>query len=129
MPRAGPLHDSPDADSVRAIAVGDHANSGVDRSLDFVERADLFPAARRSHHDAMIANLVVVVGVRRLPQLEHDVVRRIDHVADARYSAGFEPVAQPRWRRSDLHAANHARGEAPTQSGRLNLDANRVADL
>src|SRR5580704_9158254 len=65
---------------------------------------------------------VVVVRVKRVAELEHDVIGDVDYVADAGDAAGFEAVFQPFWRWLDLCAANDACGEAAAEFGRLDFD-------
>ncbi len=70
----------------------------------------------------MIADFVVVVSVKRVAELEHDVIRDVDDIADAGDAAGFEAVFQPLRRWLDFCAANDARGEAAAKFGRLDFD-------
>src|SRR6476646_10574123 len=118
----GAAHNSANTLGTRTVAVGNHAHAGIERAFDAVERFDFFSGLRFPGDEFVVADLVVVVGVNRLAQFKHHVVRNIDDVADTGDAARFEPLAEPWWRRLNLHATNDARGEAPAEFGRLNLD-------
>src|SRR5207245_5291720 len=53
----------------------------------------------------------MVIGVERLAELEHDVVRDVDHVVDGPHAGGDKTRLHPRGRRADLNAAQQRRGE------------------
>ena len=75
----------------------------------------------------MVADFIVVEGMKRVTQFQHDVIRNVNDIADGRNAGSFEPVFQPFRRRLNLHVSNHARGEAPTELRRLDLDFHGVA--
>ena len=118
----GAAHDAADADGARAIAVEDDRHGGIEGALEAVERADFFAGLCAADADAMVADFVVVVGVKRVAKFEHDVVGDIDGVADAGDAGGFEAVFQPFRGRLDFYAANDAGGEAAAKFGRLDFD-------
>ena len=53
-----------------------------------------------------------VVGMERLAELEHDVVGRVDDVADAAEAHRLDPPPQPVWTRPHRHVADHRSGES-----------------
>jgi hypothetical protein len=115
-------HNTADADGPRAITIADDGERGIEGALDAVESTDFFAGFCAADDDAMITDFVVVEGVKRVAELEHDVVRDIDNVADAGNAGRFKTVFQPFWRWLDFCAANYAGGKAAAEFGRLDFD-------
>src|SRR5258708_11303710 len=128
-------HDSADAHGARAVAIGNHANVRIKRSLDPVEGAHLFRSRLTggvaglgaADDDFVVANFVVIERVQRVAEVEHHVIRNIDDVADAGDAGSFEAVFQPFWGRLNLDVSNDTGGEAPAEFRGLNFDFYGVA--
>src|SRR6266481_7919883 len=123
----GAAHDAADANGAGAVTIADHADAGVEGTLDAVEGPDFFGWLGAADHNAMVTHFVVVEGVDRMSEFEHHVIAHVDDVVDAGYAGSFEAVLEPFRRGLNFHAANYTSGEAAAELGRLNLDAHRVA--
>src|SRR5207302_5284524 len=125
----GAAHHAADALGMRAVTIADHANAGLESAFDAIEGARFFSGLGFAYDDAMIANFVVVVGVQRVAQFEHDVIGDIHDITDAGNAGGFEALAQP-WRGGlNLYAANYTRGEAAAEFGGLDFHLEGVVKL
>ena len=77
-------------------------------------------------------DLAEVEDVRRLPRLEHHVVRDVDERRDAALAAAGQPLDHPGRRpRPRVDVADDTAGEAPAEVGRVDDDwqDRGVADL
>ena len=88
----GAAHHAGDAD--RAGVVDDQQIVGVQRPGDVVQGDDLLPRYRLSHPDRA-GELAGVVGVQRLPGLQHHVVGDIDGQRDGAHPGHGEPARHP----------------------------------
>ena len=70
------------ATPINALGVGDHRHRVVQRTVHAVERAKALAGAGPPRHDGTAAQARQIIGVHRLVQLEHHVVRGIHHVVD-----------------------------------------------
>ena len=75
--------------------VGDQQVLGTQRAFDIVERRQGFARPGATHHDGAV-ELGEVVGVQRLPDGEHDVVRHVDCQADRAHPHLGEAPLHPR---------------------------------
>ena len=99
--------------------VGDHEHRLVHRDLAPVEQSQRFARPRASHDDAAV-DLAPVIGMHRLAELEHDVVRDVDDRADRTQPGASQALAHPERRlRTGVQPADHARGEAHAARTRL----------
>lgn len=85
----------------------------------------MFPFFRMAAGRAVAGYLVVVVGVERLAEFQHNVIGRVDHIIDGTDAVAAETVADPFRRRADLHVFQQAATE--TAAAALVLDMNRAA--
>ncbi len=69
-----------------------------------------------------------VVGVGGLAELEHHVVRGVDHVVDRAHAGQEQPAGDPARRRPDRDVVEHRDGEARAQVGRLHHGRRRRLD-
>ena len=111
------------ASPIGALAVGDDEHPLVDRALDVVDRLERLARASAAHDDLAAGDRVGVVGVHRLPELVHDVVRDVDDRADRAHPGGDEPALHPVGRRAVRDAVEPARREARVELGLLDADA------
>ena len=122
-------HDAGQADR-HVVAVADQQVLGGEVPLDVVEGGEPLAVACHPHPEPRARDLGEVVGVVRLAQLEHDVVRHVDHVADRPHAeqrqAGRElRIAGPRRRhragsgpRSSRSGPGRGSRRTPSRSGR-----------
>ena len=78
----------------RAGVVGDHQVVGVQRADHVVEGGQLLPFDRLADHDRAVEP-VGVVGVDRLPGLQHHVVGDVDGQRDRPHPGQLDPAGQP----------------------------------
>ena len=81
----------------------------IDLVVDRRERSRRFERRRTTSRRSR--KPVEVVGVQRLPALEHDVVGHVDDIADRPDADRLQPLAQPPGALAHLHARDHPRGE------------------
>ena len=128
-------HDSADAHDARTVAIGNHADARIELAifvrrelpLNSIERFHFFAGLGAADDDFVVPHFVVVKRVQRVPQLQHDVIRNVDDIADAGDAGSFEPIFQPFRRRLDFHVSNDARSETAAEFGRLNFGFYGVA--
>ena len=87
-------HDAGYSEDALGGVVGDEEVLGVEGAFDVVERRVPLPRPRAANDDRP-AHFVEVVGVQRLAEVEHDVVRRVHSQGDRPHSGGRQSVAQP----------------------------------
>ena len=123
--RRGAAHDPADADR-RALGVADEAVlAGVaeapaphpHRALHAVERLDRLAGPGPPDDQPTAGQQREVVGVGGLAQLEHDVVRRVDHVVDRTHAGQEQPLGDPARRRAHGDVVEHRHGEAGAEVG------------
>ena len=119
-------HDAGDARD--ALAVGDHQHALGQRALAAVERRDRLTRPRRSSFEDAPRHAGVVVGVDRLAEVMHDVVRDVDDIRDRAVAGCHQARPHPERRRRDAHVAEDARREARAQGGSGALDADPVLE-
>jgi len=95
-------HHAGEAERLRAVGNDQHAL--VHRDLAAVEQAQGLARARPAHHDPTV-EFTQVVGMHRLPELEHHVIGDVDDRADRRRPA--------RRSRSRIHIGACASGHTP----------------
>ena len=95
-----------------ALAVGDEAHAGVERTLLAVERRELLILLGGANHHATpalaLGKGVQVKGVQRLTGEHHHVVGDVDDVVVRAHAQGVEALDHPVGRRADLHVAHDA---------------------
>jgi hypothetical protein len=131
-PRRASAHDPGEADR-RVVAVADDEVlarvpecAGVHRELEHraVEQLEGLPVAGPPRREAAV-EAVEVVGVRRLAELEHHVVRGVHDVVDRAHPAQLEAAGQPPRRRPDRDAVEDRDGESAAQVRVLDVHARR----
>ena len=132
-------HDPGDRD--RPLGVRDHEVALLQLALDPVERLDHLRGPRTPDDDLSARERLDVEGVERVPQCEHDVVRRVDDVRDRAHARVEQARLQPDRRLADLHVAEEPPDVAGTAlevvdrdvdrlvTGRLRVDARRLREL
>lgn len=73
--------------------------------------------------------LVVVKGVGGLAELEHDVVRHVDHVADGPNAAHLQAALHPIGRGPELRVTDDAGGETRVKRRVLDHDLNQIGGV
>ena len=121
----GPAHDPGDADRL-LLGVADQQVIGREGPLDVVEGDQLLALAGPADHEAAARDQIEVVGVVRLAELEHHVVRDVDQRVDGPHAQGEEAPLHPAGRRSDRHVAEHPGTEAPAEVGVVDLHRDRL---
>src|SRR5262249_39340833 len=91
-----------------------------------VQGREALVGAGTPHDDRRVAHGRSVVGVQRLAELPEDVVRHVDDVADRSEPDRAQPRPEPRRRRPDRDAAEHARREPVAEVRRLDADAREL---
>ena len=114
------------ADRLRAIGVGDHEHVGSSARSTPSSVRSFSPAFRAPDAQRAPGELRVVEGVRRLPHLEHHVVRDVDDRTDAPHAAGLEPIAHPVRRVAGRPHLEHLRAVARAQLGILDRHLDRL---
>ena len=87
-------HDAGDPQDALGAAVGDEQILGVQGAFDAVEGRVPLPRPSAADDDRP-AQPAEVVGVQRLAEIEHDVVRRVHGQGDRPHPRGGQAVAQP----------------------------------
>ena len=95
----------------------------VELALDVIDRHQSFPRARPADDDLASGDRVGVIGMHRLPELVHHVVRDVHHRADRPHPGRDQPALHPVRRRSVRHALEPARREPWIEIGFLDADA------
>ena len=103
-----PSHDTGDSD--RAGVVGDQQVIGGESAADAVEGGDLLPLGGEPHPDRSL-QFGGVVGVQRLPGLEHHVVGDVHRKGNGTHPAGPQPVRHEPGRRGDRIEALDGEGD------------------
>ena len=108
---------------IAPLAVGDHEHPLVQLPLEVVDRQQPLPRSPAAHDDLAAGDRIGVVGVHRLPELVHDVVRDVHDRADRAHAGRDQPALHPlrRWAVGD--AVEPARREARVELGLLDPDA------
>ena len=117
---AGTAHDAGDAD--RAARVGDEQRLGLQLANDVVEGLESLAGFRAADDDPAIADERGVVCVDRFAELDHDVVRGIDDVADRPVSGSKEPHLDAVGRWCDPDVADPPTDELRAEVGVAHLD-------
>ena len=120
--RGRPAHDAGDGE--RTAGIGDEERLRRELPLDVVERLEGLARRREPHPERgaparVAADGCRVEGMGRLAELEHHVVRRVDHVADRAHAGRQEPHLDVVGRRPDAHAGDPAADEARAERGIL----------
>ena len=106
---AGAAHDP--ADPGGPLRVTHQHGVAVEDALLAVQRREALALARGAHVQLRPGHAVEVVGVHRLPEQQHHVVRDVDDVADRALSDRHQARLQPQRRGADLHVLEHAHAE------------------
>ena len=106
----------------RMLGVGDHQHLAVQRAGDAVEGHQRLPRRRAAHDEPVAGDAVVIKGVHRLPEFEHDIVRDVDDVVDRPDARGFQPPLDVGGGRPDAHALDHPGRETGTAFRIRDLD-------
>jgi hypothetical protein len=103
-------HHAADRDGL--LEVGDQQVLGAQRSLDVVEGHQPLALLRHPDHDPRSGHQGEVERVHRLAQLEHGVVRGVDHVRHRAHPGRREASLGPQRRGPDLNASQDT-GQVP----------------
>ena len=77
----------------------------------------------------MAGNLISIISMHRLAQLQHNIVRYVDYIADRTHAAGTQTTLHPFGRRSNFDILQHAGSKAAAQLRRCNLYVHIIACL
>ena len=119
-------HDAGNTDGARRVR--DDQRVWGQLAIDVVQRLEPLSGVSQADDDRSVVNRGAVEGVRGLAQLEHDVVRGVDDVADRAHAGGLKPHLDGVRRGADLRAADPAADESGAQPGLQNLDLESVSD-
>ena len=113
-----------------ALAVGDKAHAGVERTLLAVERRELLILLGGANHHAAVAIAlgkgVQVKGVQRLTGEHHHIVGDVDDIVVRAHAQGVKALDHPVGRGADLHVTYDAGDVAVAQALVGNLDGKLV---
>ena len=118
-------HDPGQADR-HVVAAADEQVVRREAPLDVVEGGERLVLAGRAHPEPGAGDLGEVVRVVRLPELEHDVVRHVDDVADRSHPEQREASGQLGITRPDRDVTDDASLEGPAAVGVEDLDGHRA---
>ena len=111
----GTAHDTGDTDNARTFSlgrIGDEQILRIQLSLLLVQGHEALARAGAAHDDGR-RERSQVVGVHRLAEVEHDVVRDVDGQRQGTHAGGLEALNHPtRGRSGRVGAAHDARDEA-----------------
>jgi hypothetical protein len=93
-----------------------------------VERLDRLTGFGTTDDEAAPPQPLDVIGMGGLPELEHHVVRRVDHVVDRSHAGQGEAIGDPPGRRAHDDVAEHRDGQAGAEVEVLHRGACGVAD-
>ena len=108
------------------LAVGNDKFVPDGNALRVIERVQVLPCMCAACREAVPRHRIIVIGMERLPQFEHDEVRHVHHVVDGADARSMQTIDDPRRRRRDLHIAQDARREAPAKLLCLNADVHEL---
>ena len=91
------------------------------RALHAVERLDDLARPGAADEQPVSGEPRQVVGVGRLTQLEHDVVRSVDHVVDGPHAGQQQALGDPARGRGHRHVVEDGHRQAGTEIGRVDL--------
>src|ERR1022692_681616 len=98
--------------SQRLLLVGDKEEIGFERELLAVQQRQRFTVLGKAH-DQIALEYALIIGMQRLPELQHHVVGHVDHRRDRPDAAALEALFHPhRSRGSRVDAADHAAAKA-----------------
>ena len=122
-----PAHDAGKARGMLAVRDDEFLSLGDARAV--VERVEVLPRLGATRRERMPRDLIVIIGMHRLPELEHDEVRHIDDVIDGADAGPLEALLHPLRRRRDLDILHHAHAEAIAEILRLYARLDEVGRL
>ena len=89
----------------------------------------IFPRMRTASREDMSGNSVVVIGVKRLTELEHDKVRNIDDIIDRTNTRAVQAIHNPCRRWGNLHITQDTRRKASTEIRVCNLNRDEIRGI
>ena len=111
------------------LLVGDQDHLRVERALDAVQGGDALTVAGRADDQLVPRDAIEVIGVERLADQQHHVVRDVDDVRDRALPRGAEARPQPQRRGPHLDAREDTRGEPRAEVRHLDGDRRQLLDL
>ena len=86
----------------RMLSIGDDELRALREARAVVERVEVLALLREAGRQRMARDLIVVVGVHRLAELDHDEVRHVDDIVDGADAGALEALLHPLRRRANL---------------------------
>ena len=120
-------HNAAQTGSLLRIANRNHSRGQL--TLLAVEGNKLFALFSTAHDERMAGNLISIISMHRLAQLQHNIVRYVDYVADGAHAAGTQTTLHPFGRRSNFDILQHAGSKTAAQLRRSNLYVHIIACL
>ena len=111
------------------LAVRDDEFLSLGDARAVVERVEVLPRLGATRRERMPRDLIVIIGMHRLAELEHDEVRHIDDVVDGADAGPLEALLHPLRRRRDLDILHDAHAEAIAEILRLDARLDEVGRL
>jgi hypothetical protein len=120
-------HHAGDRQCLRGV--GDHEVGRIQLALDPVQGRESLSVLRSANHDVAICHAGGVERVQGMPELEQDVVGRVDDVGDGTHPRCQEPARDVGRGGTDLHPVDVTRQVARTPLGILDLHLHPGIDL
>ena len=113
----------------RMLGIGNDELRPLGEARAVVERVEILARFCETGRQRVARDLIVVVGVHRLAELDHDEVRHIDDIVNGADASTLEALLHPLRRRTDLDVLDDARAEAVAEVARLDADRDHVCSL
>ena len=111
------------------LGIGDDELRALREARAVVERVEVLALFGEAGRQRVARDLIVVVGVHRLAELDHDEVRHVDDVVDGTDAGALEALLHPLRRRANLDVLDDARAEAVAEVARLDANGDHVRRL
>ena len=111
------------------LSIGDDELRALREARAVVERVEVLALFGEAGRQRVARDLIVVVGVHRLAELDHDEVRHVDDVVDGTDAGALEALLHPLRRRANLDVLDDARAEAVAEVARLDANGDHVRRL
>ena len=113
-------HDA--RESGRMLGIGDDELVALRDARRIVERMEVLACGRTARRQLVARDFIIIIGMHRLAELEHDEIRDIDDIVDGADAGTFEALLHPGRRRADLDVLDDTRTEAVAEVIGLDTD-------
>ena len=88
-----------------------------------IERMQAFPLVCAACNERMTCNSIVIIGMQRLPKLQHNKVRYVNNIVDGANARPLQALYHPRRRRRHLYTAQKTCRKPTTELRRFNTNS------